>query len=348
MNPTNSRPNVVVIGYGFAGRCFHAYLVGLADGLRLHGVASRDAETRARIETDLGGQGVRAYTDLDSVCADPDVDLVVLATPTHVHTDQAVQCLTAGKHVVVDKPTALSLADTDRMIAASQSSGKLLSIFQNRRWDGDYLTARRAMDSGALGDVRWIEMAWQGFGPWGGWRGHAEFGGGRYWDLGAHLADQICQFFPEPVESVYCRLRRDYPSHDIDSEALLVVGFAGGRTGVLDLSGTTAHPKPRFLLHGSAATFSKYGLDPQEEAMIAGDIDSAVDPQENWARIHDGKSERVVETLPGRWRSYYENIADALSGAAPLAVDMASVRRAMSILDAGIRSSETGSVERLG
>jgi len=348
MASTPSRPNVVVIGYGFAGRCFHAYLVGLAPGLRLHGVASRDAATRERIVADLGSAGVRAYVDMDDVCADPDVDLVVLATPTHVHADQAVQALSAGKHVVVDKPTALSLADTDRMIAASSASGKLLSVFQNRRWDGDYLTAQAAIASGELGDVRWIELAWQGFGAWGGWRGHAEFGGGRYWDLGAHLADQICQFFPEPVEGVFCRLRRDYAASDIDSEALVVVTFEGGRTGVLDLSGTTAHPKPRFLLHGSAATFSKYGLDPQEEAMIAGDIDSAVDPAEHHARIHDGKVERIVPTLPGRWRSYYENVAEALAGAAPLAVDMASVRRAMAVLDAGIRSSETGRVERPG
>lgn len=345
MSGSTSRPNTVVVGYGFAGRCFHAYLVGLADGLNLHGIASRDPETRARIERE---QGCRSYADLDEVCADPQVDLVVLATPTAVHAAQTIQALDAGKHVVVDKPTCLSLADTDRMIDASRRNGRLLSVFQNRRWDGDYLTLRRSIESGELGDVRWIELAWQGFGPWGGWRGHADMGGGRFWDLGAHLADQICCLFPAPVESVYCRLRRDYPEHDIDSEATLIVAFADGSTGVLDLSGTTAHPKPRFLAHGSAATFVKYGLDPQEEAMIARDIDSARDPEENWARILDGKTERVVPTLPGRWRSYYENVADALAGRAESAIGLDSVRRAMSVLDAGMRSAASGQAERPG
>jgi predicted dehydrogenase len=220
-------------------------------------------------------------------------------------------------------------------------------VFQNRRWDGDFLTIQKLIADGTLGDVRWIEMAWQGFGAWGGWRGEAAMGGGRFYDLGAHLADQLVLFFPDPIESVHCRMHHDYPNSDIESEALIVATFAGGKTGVLDLSGREAFSKPRFRVHGDKASLMKFGLDPQEKAMIAGDIDSAVEDPANYARVGDGKTEQAVATLPGRWRSYYENIAAVLTEGAEPAVKLAEVRRAISLLDAARRSAQTGEVVRL-
>jgi predicted dehydrogenase len=234
------------------------------------------------------------------------------------------------------------------MIEAAERNDALLSVFQNRRWDGDFLTLRALMKDGTLGDVRWVEMAWQGMGAWAGWRGKAEMGGGRFWDLGAHLVDQTCVLFPQPIESVYCRMHHDYPDSDIDSEALIVVTFASGCTGVCDLSGMTAISKPRFLAHGSRATWAKHGLDPQEKAMIAGDIDAAREDPANFGRVKESKGEeRVVPMLAGRWRTYYENIADALCGRAESLVSLPSVRRAMSVLDAAKRSADTGKVVHL-
>lgn len=340
---SNQTPRAVVIGYGFAGRSFHSYLIGLTPGLSLHGIASRDPATRAKI---IAERGCRAYDDFESVLADPDVDLVVLATPSSTHADLAVRALAAGKHVVTDKIMCLSLEECDRMIAAAREAGRLLTVFQNRRWDGDFLTVSRLIAEGELGDVRWIEMAWQGFGPWGGWRGQAAMGGGRFYDLGAHLVDQLLRLFPEPVESVYCRMHHDYPERDIESEALVIVTFAGGRTGVLDLSGLTAISKPRFLVRGTKGTFQKFGLDPQESAMKAGDIDSAVEPIESYGRLHNGKEERRVPTLPGRWRSFYENVADTLTGKADPAVTLEEARRALSVIDAAKASARRGEVVR--
>ncbi len=336
--------NVAVIGYGFAGRCFHSYLVGLTPGLKLHGIASRDPQTRERIVRD---RGCIAYESLEDALADAAVDLVVLASPSVVHCAQAVAALDAGKHVVTDKIMCLSLAECDTMLAAAERNKKLLTVFQNRRWDGDYLTVKHLMQSGELGSVRWMELAWQGFGAWGGWRGAAAMGGGRFFDLGAHLVDQLLTLQNSPAESVYCRLRRDYDASDIDSEALIVITFANGATGVADLSGMSAISKPRFRVHGSRATFVKYGLDPQEKVMIAGDIDSAVEPLENYGLLHDGKSERKITTLPGRWRSFYENVAEHLAGNAPIAVPLADSRAGMQVIDAALKSAETGEVVRL-
>jgi scyllo-inositol 2-dehydrogenase (NADP+) len=338
-------PRVVVIGYGYAGRNFHSYLIGLTPGLTLHGIASRNPEVRARIVTE---RGCRTYDTFESVLADPDVDLVVLATPNHTHAGLAVQALEAGKHVVTDKVMCLNAAECDRMLAAAANAGKLLSVFQNRRWDGDFLTVKKLLAEGRLGRVRRIEMAWSGFGMWGGWRGRRAAGGGKLYDLGAHLADQLCQLLPQPITSVYARLQYDAPDRDVESDAVVLVGFADGATAVIETSSVCAIPNPRFYVTGSGGTFVKHGLDPQEPAMNRGEIDAAREDPATYGRFHDGKQENTVPTVPGRWRSFYENVADALAGKAELAVDPQTVRRSIVLLEAAFASAASGEVVRLG
>ena len=338
------KPRVVVIGYGFAGRCFHSYLIGLVPDLVLHGIASRSPETRQKI---VAERRCKAYETFEQAIADPEVDLVVLATPNHTHAELAVRAMRAGKHVVTDKVMCLTVRDCDRMIAAAGKAGVMLNVFQNRRWDGDYLTVRKLIAEGRLGDVRWIEVAWQGFGPWGGWRGQAAMGGGRFYDLGAHLVDQLVMLCPEPVRSVYCRMHHDFPNMDIESHAMLVVEFESGRTGVCDTSGLTALSKPRFHVCGTAGTFMKHGLDPQEAAMIRGEIDAAREDERQYGRLNDGKAETAVPTVAGRWRCYYENIAAVLTQGAAPAVKLSDVRRAIAVLDAGMKSARTGKVVKV-
>jgi scyllo-inositol 2-dehydrogenase (NADP+) len=342
----NHKPSVAIIGYGFAGRAFHSYLISLEPRLHLAGIASRNPETRDKIRADWN---CHAYETFEEVLGDPSIDLVVIASPNYAHAEQTIAALNAGKHVVTDKVMALNLADCDAMMAASQTNNKMLTVFQNRRWDGDFLTLKTLInqgENGPLGTVKWIELAWQGLGNWGGWRGEREKGGGRFYDLGAHLVDQLCQFFPTEIESVYARITHDFPNSTVDSEALIIATFAGGYTGIADLSSRTAVSKPRFLAHGDAATFVKYGLDPQEKAMIAKDIDSATESEESYGKIVDNKGETIVPTQPGRWRSFYENIADVLiDGAAP-AVSLESVRRQIQIMDAAQTSVKTGQTVR--
>ena len=340
----SSLPRVAVIGYGFWGRAAHAPLIQLAPGLQLGGVASSDAEKRAQIQADLG---CHAYASFDEVIADDAIDIVVLATPTHTHAPLAIAALDAGKNVVTDKAMCLSLAQCDAMIAAARANEKLLTVFQNRRRDGDFLTVQQLMRSGELGEVNWIEMAWQGFGAWGSWRGHSAQGGGRFYDLGAHLIDQLLALFPDEIESVYCRMQHDFDDKDVESEALILVNFAGGRTGICDLSSLCAINKPRFLVHGSAATFCKFGLDPQEDALKAGDIDAAVEAPENYGVLKNNDGERRVPTLPGRWRDFYENLGEVLAGNAAPLVSLDEARRTMSVIDAALQSARSGEVVRL-
>lgn len=333
----------VVVGYGWWGRACHCYLIGLTPGICLHGIVSSQPEKRKEIRESMG---CKAYEDLDDAIADPEVDLVILATPSNTHAGLATRALRGGKHVITEKVMARTLAECDEMIAAAKESGKLLTVFQNRRRDGDFLTLNQLIADGQLGDVRWVEMAWQGFGPWGGWRGHTVLGGGRFYDLGAHLVDQLLFLFPEPIDSVYCRMHHDLGT-EVESDATIVVGFEGGRTGICDVSSMAAISKPRFYVRGTEATWIKYGLDPQEAAMLGGDIDSAEENPDNYGRLKPGKEEeRIVSTHPGRWRDYYENIVAVLTEGAEPIVKLHEARRVMSVIDAAMRSAQTGNAIR--
>ncbi len=344
MQTLESPPRLVVVGYGRWGKHFHCGLVRTTPGLTLHGVVARRAELRREIEN---GEGCLVYPSLDDALRDPAADVILLATPNSTHAELAVQALEAGKHVVTDKVMCLSLAECDRMIEAAQRCDRLLTVVQNRRCDGDFRTVRELIESGRLGDVRWIEMNWQGFGPWGRWRGQSAMGGGRIYDLGPHLLDQLLLLFPEPVESVYCRVHHDFPEVDIESEGLIVVAFASGRSGIIDVSALATIEKPRFRIRGTGGTFVKFGLDPQEKAMMDGNIDAAVESPALYGTLKTTETETVIPTSPGRWRDYFENLRDVLvHGAEPL-VKLEECRRTMAVIDAAKQSAATGKVIRL-
>lgn len=340
-------PNVAVIGYGFAGRSFHSYLVGLEPGLKLYGIASRNPETRARIAQE---RGCKAYESFEEVIGDPNVDVVVLATPNALHAPQAIAALEAGKHVVTDKPMCVNLAECDAVLDAAQRSGKVFSVFQNRRWDGDFLTLQKVMTEGKLGDLRWLEMAWLNASHPRGWRGENAPGGGRLFDLGAHMLDQVLLIFPQAVSSVYCRMHRDFGPDDVESHVMVVLGFEGGATAVVDAGSMHHSKKPRIQAFGSEGSFVKYGLDPQEAAMRAGDIDAAQEAEEMWGTVHAGQTAERIQTIPGRWRNYYALIAAQVTGKAlphrPVCYE--EMRRVMAVFDAAFESARTGQAIRIG
>ncbi|HLL88682.1 MAG TPA: Gfo/Idh/MocA family oxidoreductase [Tepidisphaeraceae bacterium] len=342
--------NVAVVGYGFAGRSFHSYLAPLAPGLNLYAIAVRDPAKQARARQERTGAIV--VDSFEQVIADPAVDLVVLGTPHDTHAPLAVAALDAGKHVVTDKVMCLDLSECERMTAAARRNDRLLTVFHNRRWDGDFLTLQTLIAAGRLGEVRWVEMAWQKYGVWGGWRATIEKGGGRTFDLGAHLLDQLLLLFPEPVAHVYARMHRDWPGAPTESHATITLAFEGGRTAVCDVGSMTRWPKPRVHAIGTEATFVKHGVDPQEPAMIAGDIDAAREDPAAYGKLYTGHAktgheESPVPTTPGRWRCFYENVAQVLStwgrpDAVAPAVTLDEMRRLMAVLDAAFESARTG------
>lgn len=343
--PLIDRPvRVALLGYGKAGQVFHAGVLRLVPELELHAAVTGDPERQARARAD-GVPVVHATPQ--AAFADPGIDLVVVATPHDTHAALAIQALDAGKHVVVDKPFAMDVASCLRMEEAAARNRRLLTCYHNRRWDGDWMTLRQVAASGALGDARWLEMSWGGWGAQGGWRGLDRDGGGRFLDLAPHLVDQACQLFGTAVERVWCRTDHALPGSPVESEALAVLSFACGRTATIECSSLTAVKKPRYLLRGTAGTFVKHGFDPQEAALLAGSILGAAEAPELRGEVHapDG-TRRAVPTLPGRWRSFYDNAAAVLRRGEAPAVALPEARAVVGIVAAARASARSGEAVR--
>lgn len=326
---------VGILGYGFAGRGFHAYLLTHEPRLKLTAVATRDAARRGQAENDYG---VRTFETLDELLSDGDVDLVIIATPHDVHAEQAVAVMDAGKHCVCDKVMCLTREEADRMIAARDRNGVLFSVFHNRRWDGDYLTISRALQSGLIGAPRFYEMGIWKYGAPRTWRGRKAAVGTIMHDWGAHFVDQMFQLVPGRAVSLTARAQYDWAHLDIESYVGADVTFDSGVLYRVELSNRARLGKPHWYVVGEHGALSKEGVDPQEAAMLAGNIRAAREDPESYARVSTAAAGTVAEmrllTVPGDWTAYYRNIADVLEGKAELVVKAEEARRGVRLLQA--------------
>jgi scyllo-inositol 2-dehydrogenase (NADP+) len=340
----------VVVGHGLAGRAFHCPLIRRQPGLYLHGIVARDANVRSQA-LELWGQEVRGYSDLSVALADPDVELIVIATPHDSHADLAVQALDAGKHCVVDKVMALTTVDADRMIAARDRSGYMLSVFHNRRWDWDYLTVRDLLEKGVIGRPILFESSVCRYSPPRGWRGRSAAAGTILHDWGAHLVDQALQLGLGPCRRVTAWLI-PAPWEDVDTggHGRMVLEFDDVLFQI-ESSRICRIDRPRWWIMGTVGGFVKYGIDPQEDALRAGDIDQAVELPQHQAMVRrDGSNGQTIEsqfpTVHGHWDSYYRNIAEYLEGNAPLAVTAEQGREVVRLLEAASLSVGTHALAR--
>ncbi len=335
--------NVGIVGYGFAGRRFHTYLVGLAKGLQVHAVATRDP---ARQQQAREEQRCKVTATLDDLLVDDAIQLIVLATPHATHRDLAIRAMDAGKHVVTDKVMCLSVAEADDMIAASKRNGVMLSVFHNRRWDWDYQTVRKVIAEGLLGKPYLFEMAVMGFGRPRGWRAEAAQSGGVLYDWGAHLVDQALQLVSAPIVNVWCHIKYGAWGVDIGNYAKLVLRFADDTVAEINTGNLARKTKPRWYVLGDRGALLKEGLDPQERAMLSGNIDAAQEDPAQRARVYTGfdgmATEMVVDSVRSSWRAYYQNVADVLSKGAQLEVTPESVRRDIAVFDAAMESVRSG------
>lgn len=312
--------NVGLIGYGVAGRVFHAPLIDSVDGLRLRTIVSqRGDEARQRYPE------VRIVADVEALLADDSIDLVVVASPNSTHFDLASRSLLAGKHVVVDKPFTVRSAEAARLIEISGGRPQILTVFQNRRWDGDFLTVRMLLEQKALGRLVSFESHFDRFRNTArpdAWRERSEPGSGILYDLGAHLVDQALVLFGQPLRiNADIRKERDFAVTD---DAFDLWMHYPKMKATLGAGLLVRERSPRFVLRGTAATFVKYGLDPQEGALASGrtprDAGWGREPPESWGVLISDGGEKRIETLPGRYQSFYENVRDAIAGPAALAV----------------------------
>jgi predicted dehydrogenase len=237
------------------------------------------------------------------------------------------------------------------MIEASKRNNVMLSIFQNRRWDGGYLTVKKAIEDGLLGEVFLIQVAILGYGPPRSWRGIKAQVGGQIYDWGAHLVDQALRLVPSEVDTVFCDTHHRKWDIDIESHLNCIIRYKNGASYGIELSNICRIKKPRWFVVGDEGALIKTGLDPQERAMINGNIDTAREAPENRAKviteINGEVKEMTLETIPGNWKAYYQNISDVLNKGAELAVKPEEVRENMRLIDAVIESAETGASVRM-
>jgi predicted dehydrogenase len=339
------------VGYGLAGRLFHAPFIEATEGIELAAVVTSDPDRRGQAEAAHPGAAVIGSTaELWSAAMRLGVELVVVAVPNRFHVPVALDALGAGLGVVVDKPLAVNVDDGLRIVKKATRHNLFLSVFHNRRWDGDFLTVRRLVDAGTLGQVWRLESRYERWRPDrrpDAWRerGDAADGGGLLVDLGSHLIDQAVQLFGPPV-SVHAELRRRRPGAEVDDDAFVALEHAGGTTTHLWASAVVARAGPRFRLLGSDAGYVVWGMDPQEQALhdglSPGSPEWGATPEEQWGTVGVGDDVAPVPTEAGDYGRFYEGVVASMRDGAPPPVAPADALVVLQVIEAARRSAASG------
>ncbi|OUM02745.1 oxidoreductase [Variovorax sp. JS1663] len=346
----NSRPlRAGLVGFGFAGQTFHAPVLSAVPGLQLGAVASSQPH-----KVHAEWPGVDVVPDLTALLGRDDIDLVVVATPNAQHHPVARDALAAGKHVVVDKPFTLDAAQARELAVLSQRQGRLLSVYQNRRFDSDFLTLKALLASGELGRPVYLESHFDRYRPQvrERWREQPVPGAGLWVDLGSHLLDQAVQLFGRPdtlqLDSALLRdgaLVEDYFHAVLRYET----GMHAPLRVVLHATTLAAHAAPRYIVHGTRGSYIKRGVDPQEDALRAGQRPGG----EGWGAdalegelmmaTDDGRFRvRKLPTQAGNYVAYYAAVRDAILGQGPNPVPPEQAVELMELLDLGRQSADEG------
>lgn len=327
-----------LVGYGAGGRIFHAPLLAAASGVEFAGVVTRAAERREELAE--RHPGVPAFDSIAELAA-AGVDAVAISTPAATHVELAKEAVALGLGVVVDKPFALDAAAAREVVALAAEAGVVLSVYQNRRYDADFLTVRKLIGDGALGEVRRFESRFERWAPE---RQPPAAGGGTLLDFGAHLVDQAHVLFG-PATRVYAEMHAD---GDLDSDVFLALHHASGVESHIWGSWRQAAPGPRFRVSGTTGTYVIDGMDGQEAALKAGRSPAelgerwGVEPDHAWGRLYRGNTGAPLRSERGRWDEFYPAFAAAVRGEAPAPVDPRDAVRTMVVLDAARQSAETG------
>jgi scyllo-inositol 2-dehydrogenase (NADP+) len=341
--PTTTTPiRTGIIGFGLAGRVFHAPFIATNPAFRLDLISTANPDRAAEAASQHPGAEIVASPE-ELLARAGDLDLVILASPAHTHLEQGLAALEAGAAVVIDKPFVPTVSDAKKLIAAADDADRVLTVFQNRRWDGDFLTVKRLIAEGALGTVHRFESTFE---RWSGpsrdrWQDTTtiEQGAGITYDLGSHLVDQALQLFgPAVVEQAELQIVRDGAVSDDD--AFISLLHSSGVRSHLTMSRAAAQSGPRFRVLGSESGYTVYGLDGQEPALKLqkwpGSDGYGVTPESEWGLLGIDGSEAgmtPVPTEPGDYPAFYAGVAAAIRDGAPAPVDPRDALEVVRILE---------------
>jgi predicted dehydrogenase len=342
---------VGLIGYGLAGAAFHAPLIATTPGMRLAMIVTSNPERVRQARADHpSAKVVESAGQLWERAGE--LDLVVVASPNRTHVPLAREALSAGLPVVIDKPLAATADEGRALVEEARRAGLLLTVFHNRRWDGDFLTLRRLVAEGALGDVHRFESRFERWrpAPKPGWReqGDPAEAGGILYDLGSHLIDQALVLFG-PATHVYAEVDRRRPGVQVDDDAFVALTHASGVRSHLWMSAVAGDHALRMRVLGSRGAYVKHGMDVQEEALRTGVQPAAgwgEEREEAWGRLVTGDASEPVRTDPGAYPAFYARVATALRDGGHPPVDPMDAVAGLEIIQAARRSAEEGAVVR--
>lgn len=338
---------VGLIGFGMGGRVFHAPLITNVAGFHLNMIRETRPENIRLIQERY--PGVAVVADAEEILRNKEIDLVIVATPNRFHFEWAKKALEAGKHVVVEKPFTVSSAEADELIALSGKLNRLLTVYQNRRWDGDFLTVRQVIASGMLGKLVAFESHFDRFRnnirP-DTWKESEDAGTGLVYDLGSHLIDQVQVLFGLP-EAVTAHLETQRNDTAIVDSFEILLHFPE-LTVTLKSGMLVREPLPKYILSGQEGSFVKYGMDVQEAALDDGQKPGSktwgMEPEANWGTINTSTSglnlRGKVETLPGNYLRFYENVCSVILGEAALIVKPEQARNTIRIIELAMQSNQ--------
>jgi predicted dehydrogenase len=355
---SRSKYKVALAGFGLAGSVFHAPFIQRTAGLELAAIVTSDAERIKQAKAEYPDAKIYARAD-EVFSSSADYDLFVVAAPNKYHYSLCHDALRSGLHVVVDKPAATSSTEVSELISLSHSEKKLFTVYQNRRWDADFLTLQRVIAREELGKLTRFESRFERYRPSPkkeAWResGDRTDAGGLLFDLGSHLIDQACVLFGRP-ESVYAEVRTLRQNALVDDDVFLALQFKADVVAHLWASSVASSPAPRFRLYGLAGSYEKFGLDPQEDALRAGKRPGTADwgreDDSSWGYLYRGTANGVVKeriaSVNGAYQNFYVNLAAALAGQASLAVRPEEALVTTAVIQAAFKSSRNHRVEQL-
>ncbi len=333
---------VGLIGFGLAGQSFHAPIIRGTPGLELACIFARSGTLAQERYAD-----VRIVRTLDELLADEQIRLCVVATPNTSHFELTRRCLLAGRDVIVDKPFTTTLREAEELVTLAAQQNRVLTVYQSRRWDGDFQTVKKIVNAGTLGEITEYEARYDRFRPQskpGTWRERPEPGAGILFDLGPHLLDQALLLFGTP-QALSARLL--YQRGGVVDDGFDVALEYPKFRALLRARMLAYKPVHHFLIHGNKGSFVKYGMDPQEDILRSDKrpagtdwgADWGVDPEANWGTLSlaDGGVQKI-KTEVGDYRNYYANVRDAILGMAQLDVQPQQALNTMQVLELAQKS----------
>lgn len=335
-----------LLSYGMSGRVFHGPLLKVHPGFELVKIWERTkSESAALFDKKLI---VRSF---EEILNDKDINLVIVNTPDTTHFDLAKKALLAGKHVVVEKPFVTQVAQGEELISLANQQGLLLTVFQNRRWDGDFLTVRRVVEQNMLGRLVEYEAhfdRYRNFVQHGVWKETAAGGSGTVRNLGSHLIDQALSLFGKP-QSVFADIRVMRTGGEVDDFFDIDLIYEKVKVKLRG-SYLVREPGPRYILHGTKGSFLKWGTDPQEEMLKAGYLPDepnwGMEEEKYWGTLNTSVNglhwRGSLETLPGNYSTFYSNLLQAVSTGADLAVKPEESLLGIKIIEAAFESAQKG------